>query len=146
MRFFENFNFSNLFRKKKIDKNLLDKFEESPEVIEEFSKGLIAGGTLFEELGFFYLGPIDGHNLDHLLTILQNVKSNKLEKPIFLHIVTKKGKGYPDASRHHRPSGTILASGGVRSLAYRLNIQFQFQFLFLLPQHVEGGVDGSREG
>ncbi len=66
---------------------------------EEFSKGLIAGGTLFEELGFFYLGPIDGHNLDHLLTILQNVKSNKLEKPIFLHIVTKKGKGYPPAEK-----------------------------------------------
>ena len=64
---------------------------------EEYSKGLVSGGTLFEELGFFYLGPIDGHNFDHLIPFLKNIKSNKLDKPIFLHVVTKKGKGYKPA-------------------------------------------------
>ena len=58
---------------------------------EEYSKGLITGGTLFEELGFFYLGPLDGHKLEHLVPVLENIKSSKLDKPIFLHIITKKG-------------------------------------------------------
>ena len=64
---------------------------------EEYSKGFISGGTLFEELGFFYLGPIDGHNLNHLVPVLQNIKLSKIDKPIFLHIITKKGKGYKPA-------------------------------------------------
>ncbi len=66
---------------------------------EEFSKGLITGGTLFEELGFFYLGPIDGHNFNDLVPVLKNIKDSKLEKPIFLHIITKKGKGYAPAEK-----------------------------------------------
>ncbi len=64
---------------------------------EEYSKGLISGGTLFEELGFYYLGPIDGHNFQHLIPILKNIKNNDIEKPIFLHCITKKGKGYKPA-------------------------------------------------
>ena len=64
---------------------------------EEFFKGFVSGGTLFEELGFFYLGPIDGHNLDHLIPVLKNIKSNKINKPIFLHVITKKGYGYKPA-------------------------------------------------
>ena len=64
---------------------------------EEFSKGFVSGGTLFEELGFFYLGPIDGHNFNHLIPILKNIKSNNIHKPIFLHVITKKGKGYKPA-------------------------------------------------
>ncbi len=63
---------------------------------EEFARGLLTGGTLFEELGFFYVGPIDGHNLDHLLPVLSNVKAAK-DGPILLHVVTQKGKGYPPA-------------------------------------------------
>ena len=66
---------------------------------EEFSKGFITGGTLFEEMGFFYLGPIDGHNFNHLIPILKNIKSSKFEKPIFLHVITKKGKGYLPAEK-----------------------------------------------
>ena len=66
---------------------------------EEYSKGFIAGGTLFEELGFFYLGPLDGHNLEHLVPVLKNIKSSKLNKPILLHVITKKGKGYPPAEK-----------------------------------------------
>jgi len=63
---------------------------------EGFARGFLAGGTLFEELGFYYVGPIDGHNLDHLLPVLQNVRDAK-EGPILVHVVTQKGKGYPPA-------------------------------------------------
>jgi 1-deoxy-D-xylulose-5-phosphate synthase len=63
---------------------------------EEFARGLLAGGTLFEELGFYYVGPIDGHNLDHLLPVLQNVRDSK-DGPVLIHVVTQKGKGYPPA-------------------------------------------------
>ena len=63
---------------------------------EEFARGFFTGGTLFEELGFYYVGPIDGHNLDHLLPVLCNVR-DKHKGPVLLHVVTKKGKGYPPA-------------------------------------------------
>ena len=66
---------------------------------EEYSKGFITGGTLFEELGFFYLGPLDGHNIEHLVPVLENIKTSKLDKPILLHVITKKGKGYPPAEK-----------------------------------------------
>ena len=63
---------------------------------EEYGRGIVmGGGTLFEELGFYYVGPIDGHNLDHLLPILKNVKEQK--GPVLVHVVTKKGKGYGPA-------------------------------------------------
>ncbi len=66
----------------------------------EHSLGFVTGGTLFEELGFEYVGPIDGHNLDHLLPVLQNVK--KYERgPVLVHVVTQKGKGYPPAEASH---------------------------------------------
>ena len=67
--------------------------------VEEYFKGFISGGTLFEEMGFFYLGPIDGHNLDHLIPVLENIKTSKIDKPIFLHVITKKGKGYLPAEK-----------------------------------------------
>jgi 1-deoxy-D-xylulose-5-phosphate synthase len=54
---------------------------------------MATGGTLFEELGFYYVGPIDGHNLDHLIPVLENVRDAE-EGPILVHVVTKKGKGY----------------------------------------------------
>jgi 1-deoxy-D-xylulose-5-phosphate synthase len=63
---------------------------------EEFAKGLAMGGTLFEELGFYYVGPIDGHNLDHLLPVLKNVRDAD-NKPVLVHVVTQKGKGYAPA-------------------------------------------------
>ena len=64
---------------------------------EEYARGMVTGGTLFEELGFYYVGPIDGHNLDHLLPVLQNVRDAKDDKPVLIHVVTKKGKGYGPA-------------------------------------------------
>ena len=63
---------------------------------EELTRGFFTGGTLFEQLGFYYVGPIDGHNFDHLLPVLQNVRDSK-EGPILIHVVTKKGKGYGPA-------------------------------------------------
>ena len=64
--------------------------------IEELARGFVTGGTLFEELGFYYVGPIDGHNLDHLLPVLKNVRDAGTG-PILVHVVTQKGKGYPPA-------------------------------------------------
>jgi len=64
---------------------------------EEYARGILTGGTLFEELGFYYLGPIDGHNLDHLLPILRNVRDADEPGPILLHVTTQKGRGYPPA-------------------------------------------------
>jgi 1-deoxy-D-xylulose-5-phosphate synthase len=63
---------------------------------EEFTRGFWTGGTLFEELGFYYVGPIDGHNFDHLLPVLRNVRNMK-NGPILVHVVTQKGKGYGPA-------------------------------------------------
>ncbi|WP_210497206.1 1-deoxy-D-xylulose-5-phosphate synthase [Microvirga antarctica] len=63
---------------------------------EEYARGFWTGGTMFEELGFYYVGPIDGHNLDHLLPILKNVRDSQTG-PILVHVVTQKGKGYAPA-------------------------------------------------
>ncbi|HLB99002.1 MAG TPA: 1-deoxy-D-xylulose-5-phosphate synthase, partial [Acetobacteraceae bacterium] len=61
---------------------------------EEYARGMLTGGTLFEELGFYYVGPIDGHNLDHLLPVLRNVREAEEQGPILVHVITHKGKGY----------------------------------------------------
>ncbi len=73
-------------------------FEKTARRAEEFARGMATGGTLFEELGFYYVGPIDGHNLDHLLPVLKNVRDAK-EGPILIHVVTQKGKGYEPAEK-----------------------------------------------
>ena len=67
--------------------------QEKAAQAEEFARSFFTGGTLFEELGFYYVGPVDGHNLDHLLPVLKNVRDAK-EGPILVHVVTQKGKGY----------------------------------------------------
>ncbi|WP_114946554.1 1-deoxy-D-xylulose-5-phosphate synthase [Microvirga calopogonii] len=77
---------------KKLPKFIYDKAAKA----EEFARGFWTGGTMFEELGFYYVGPIDGHNLDHLLPILKNVRDTETG-PILVHVVTKKGKGYAPA-------------------------------------------------
>ena len=74
-------------------------FENAARRAEEYARGMLTGGTLFEELGFFYVGPIDGHNLDHLLPVLRNIRDSKVPGPVLLHIVTQKGKGYPPAEQ-----------------------------------------------
>jgi len=81
---------------KQITKRLPKFMEIGAKRAEEFARGMAMGGTLFEELGFYYVGPIDGHNLDHLLPVLRNVRDAK-EGPILVHVVTQKGKGYGPA-------------------------------------------------
>ena len=73
--------------------------EQAAKRAEEYARGILTGGTLFEELGFFYVGPIDGHNLDHLLPVLRNVRDSKEDGPILLHVVTEKGHGYAPAEK-----------------------------------------------
>jgi 1-deoxy-D-xylulose-5-phosphate synthase len=82
---------------------------------ENYARGLFTGGTLFEELGFYYVGPIDGHNLDHLVPVLKNLKESELPGPVLLHAVTVKGKGYDPAEnsthRYHGVAKFDVASG-----------------------------------
>ena len=79
--------------------------ERAAQRAEEYARGLLTGGTLFEELGFYYVGPIDGHNLDHLIPVLRNVRDDPQGGPILVHCVTQKGKGYEpaesSADRYH---------------------------------------------
>ena len=71
--------------------------ERAAKRAEEYARGFVTGGTLFEELGFYYIGPIDGHNLSHLLPVLRNVRDAKNDGPVLIHVVTQKGKGYAPA-------------------------------------------------
>ncbi|MEW9834593.1 1-deoxy-D-xylulose-5-phosphate synthase [Mesorhizobium marinum] len=77
---------------KKLPKFLAEKARRS----EEFARGFWTGGTLFEELGLYYVGPIDGHNLEHMLPVLKNVRDS-IDGPVLIHVVTQKGKGYAPA-------------------------------------------------
>jgi 1-deoxy-D-xylulose-5-phosphate synthase len=81
---------------KQLAQHLPKVFGEKAGRAEEFARGFWTGGTLFEELGFYYVGPIDGHNLDHLLPVLRNVRDAEAG-PILVHVVTQKGKGYAPA-------------------------------------------------
>jgi 1-deoxy-D-xylulose-5-phosphate synthase len=83
---------------KKLAKLLPPFLEQRAVAMEEYARGLVTGGTLFDELGFFYVGPIDGHNIDHLLPVLKNVRDAK-DGPFLVHVVTKKGKGYDPAEK-----------------------------------------------
>ena len=83
---------------KKLAKLLPPFLEQRAVAMEEYARGLVTGGTLFDELGFFYVGPIDGHNIDHLLPVLTNVRDAK-NGPFLVHVVTKKGKGYEPAEK-----------------------------------------------
>jgi 1-deoxy-D-xylulose-5-phosphate synthase len=83
---------------KKLAKLLPPFLEQRAVAMEEYARGLVTGGTLFDELGFFYVGPIDGHNIDHLLPVLNNVRDAQ-DGPFLVHVVTKKGKGYDPAEK-----------------------------------------------
>ena len=81
---------------------------------EEYGRGMVTGGTLFEELGFYYVGPIDGHNLDQLVPVLENARDMK-EGPVLVHVVTRKGAGYPpaeeSADKYHGVAKFDVVSG-----------------------------------
>ena len=82
---------------KELSKRLPRQFETVAQRAEEYARGMVTGGTLFEELGFYYVGPIDGHNLEHLIPILRNLEQDDGEGPVLLHVVTEKGHGYKPA-------------------------------------------------
>ena len=73
------------------------KFLKTAGKAEDMLRNVVTGGTLFNELGFYYLGPIDGHDVNNLVTILENVKNSKYDGPVLIHAITKKGKGYKPA-------------------------------------------------
>ncbi|WP_040489209.1 1-deoxy-D-xylulose-5-phosphate synthase [Fulvimarina pelagi] len=83
-------------RARDFTQRLPDFFREGARKTEEYTRGFFTGGTLFEELGFYYIGPIDGHDLDALVPVLKNVRDAETG-PILVHVVTKKGKGYEPA-------------------------------------------------
>ncbi len=84
---------------KKIATKFPEPMEKAASKAEEFARGMVTGGTLFEELGFYYIGPIDGHNLDHLLPVLKNARDSADLGPFLIHVVTQKGKGYDPAEQ-----------------------------------------------
>jgi 1-deoxy-D-xylulose-5-phosphate synthase len=73
--------------------------EDAARRAEEYARGFVTGGTLFEELGFYYVGPIDGHNIDHLLPVLKNVRDSQENGPVLIHAVTQKGRGFLSAEQ-----------------------------------------------
>lgn len=81
---------------KQLAKRLPKDWERRAERAEEYARNFWSGGMLFEELGFYYVGPVDGHNLDHLIPVLRNVRDADVG-PVLIHVVTQKGKGYPPA-------------------------------------------------
>ncbi len=100
---------------KQINKRLPKVLANRANRVEEYSRGfMMDGGTLFEELGFYYVGPIDGHNLDHLLPVLKNVRDMETG-PILVHVVTQKGKGYGPAEastdKYHAVAKFDVATG-----------------------------------
>lgn len=99
---------------KDVFKHLPHSVEETARRFEEYARGLATGGTLFEELGFYYVGPVDGHNLEHLLPVLRNVRAAK-GGPVLLHVVTQKGKGYAPAEasddKYHGVSKFNIVTG-----------------------------------
>lgn len=82
---------------KSINRLFPREIQEANAKIDEYARGMVSGGTLFEELGFYYIGPVDGHDLDNLVPILENIRDRGGNQPVLLHIKTEKGYGYPPA-------------------------------------------------
>ena len=76
----------------KMARNFPGPLERAAKRADEYARGLLTGGTLFEEMGFYYVGPVDGHNVDHLLPVLRNLRDSGHQGPFLLHAVTQKGK------------------------------------------------------
>lgn len=102
-----------------IAKQMAKKFPESLQGVakraEEYSRTILTGGSLFEELGLYHLGPVDGHNLDHLVPILENIRDSKNAGPILLHVITEKGRGHPfpepNVEKYHAVGKFDVVSG-----------------------------------
>jgi 1-deoxy-D-xylulose-5-phosphate synthase len=100
---------------REIAKKFPRSIEKAVKRAEEYARGFVTGGTLFEEMGFYYVGPVDGHNLDHLIPVLKNVRDDQEGGPILVHVVTQKGKGYrpaeTSADKYHGVSRFDVVTG-----------------------------------
>ena len=116
------------------------KFSVKAHKAEDFLKSMVTGGTLFSELGFYYIGPIDGHNLEALLPVLKNVKNSKHNGPILIHAVTQKGKGYEPAEKagdkYHGVSKFDVITGKQKKLPSKTP-SYTKVFANTLIQHAE---------
>jgi 1-deoxy-D-xylulose-5-phosphate synthase len=130
------------FRKaiKLITSSFSEQFSNKAHKAEDFLKGMVTGGTLFSELGFYYIGPIDGHNLETLLPVLKNVKNSKHKGPILIHTITKKGKGYEPAEKardkYHGVSKFNIITGEQKKSSSKIP-SFTKIFADTLIQHAE---------
>ena len=130
------------FRKaiKLITSYFSEQFSNKAHKAEDFLKGMVTGGTLFSELGFYYIGPIDGHNLVALLPVLKNVKNSKHKGPILIHTITKKGKGYEPAEKardkYHGVSKFNIITGEQKKSSSKIP-SFTKIFADTLIQHAE---------
>jgi 1-deoxy-D-xylulose-5-phosphate synthase len=116
--------------------------ENAARRVEEYGRGMVTGGTLFEELGFYYVGPIDGHKIDHLVPVLRNVRDSDATGPFLIHAVTKKGKGYPpaeaSADKYHGVTKFDVVSGTQAKAAAKAP---QYQNVFAKALIAEAAVD-----
>ena len=124
-----------LFLLQGVTKQIGGSVHELAAKVDEYARGMISGpgSSLFEELGLYYIGPVDGHNIDDLITILNDVKSTKTTGPVLIHVVTEKGRGYPYAERAadkyhglytHAPSlCVILVRSGFDDACVRASLQ-----------------------
>lgn len=102
-----------------VAKMMAEKFPEpmqrAAKSMENHLRGMATGGTLFEKLGFYYIGPVDGHNLDHLLPVLRNIRDRKNSGPVLVHVVTHKGHGYEpaenSADKYHGVAAFDVSTG-----------------------------------
>ncbi|HJO76285.1 MAG TPA: 1-deoxy-D-xylulose-5-phosphate synthase, partial [Pelagibacteraceae bacterium] len=130
------------FRKaiKLITSSFSEQFSNKAHKAEDFLKGMVTGGTLFSELGFYYIGPIDGHDLKALLPVLKNVKNSKHKGPILIHAITKKGKGYEPAEKardkYHGVSKFNIITGEQKKSSSKIP-SFTKIFADTLIQHAE---------
>lgn len=99
----------------KLVKHLPSRIERTAKRAEELTRGIITGGTLFEELGFYYIGPVDGHDLSQLVPILRNLRDSETHGPVLLHVITEKGRGYTPAEaagdKYHAVSKFNVVTG-----------------------------------
>jgi len=130
------------------------RFAEKTAKAEDLIKGLVSGGTLFSELGFYYIGPIDGHDVNNLVQVLENVKNSKHEGPVLIHTITQKGKGYKPAEesgdKYHGVSKFNVTTG-VQVKARSNTPSYTKIFVETLIEHAEKdtkiiGITGAMPG